>query len=180
MVIALAGRRVDAPGAAQSRFPAKNVGLVRDRIANLLKLQQAKTLVCSAACGADLIALAAAGDLGIRRIVVLPYSRDVFLRTSVIDRPGDWGESYDRVMDEVEGKNDVVVLGYAENDDAAYSATNLAILEQAEKVARKENLPIAAVVVWDGKSRGEGDFTEQFKEEAKRRGINPTEIPTLN
>ncbi|HKD13457.1 MAG TPA: hypothetical protein VKE71_02835, partial [Candidatus Angelobacter sp.] len=61
----------------------------------------------------------------------------------------------------------------------AYSATNLAILDYATKVAREATLPIAAVIVWDGKSRGKEDFTEQFRNEARSRGIEVVEVRTL-
>lgn len=180
MVIALAGRRIDAPNASQPRFPAANLERVQERIRSLLKLWEVRTLVCSAACGSDLIALLAAGGLGARRIVVLPYAREIFRKTSVVDQPGIWGESYDQVLDEVQAQNDLIVLGYAEDNDAAYSATNIAILEQGQKAAHQANLPLTAVVVWDGKSRGEGDFTEQFRNEAKNRGIQTLEIRTLD
>ena len=60
MIVALAGRRIDAPGADAERFPLAAVELVRERLHNLLSEKGASTLVCSAACGADLLALAAA------------------------------------------------------------------------------------------------------------------------
>src|SRR5215471_9178017 len=167
MVIALAGRRVDAAKAEKPRFPAEKLGVVKERIRDLLKRRKATALVCSGACGADLLALQAAGDIGIRRIVILPYAADIFRRTSVVDRPGDWGDSYDQIIDQVQKEKNLVVLGYAEGDSAAYSATNHAILDHATKTAREANLPIAAVVVWDGKSRGQDDFTEQFQNEAR-------------
>ena len=63
-VIALAGRRIDAPETKPARFPLKNVPIVRERLAALLAAEHAEALVCSAACGADLIALAEAERLG--------------------------------------------------------------------------------------------------------------------
>jgi len=180
MVIALAGRRVDAPNAKEPRFPPEKLDVVKSRLHDLFKRRQAKALVCSAACGTDLLALQVAGDLGIRRRVVLPYKADVFRRTSVVDRPGDWGEPYDQVIDQIQKTKDFVVLGYAEDDSAAYSATNLAILDHAAKIAGEAKLPIAAVIVWDGKSRGPEDFTEQFKNEARSRGIEVIEVRTLD
>src|SRR5215470_15484511 len=157
MVIALAGRRVDAPNAKEPRFPSNKLDVVKERLHDLFTGRKATALVCSAACGADLLALQVAGDLGIRRSVVLPYKPDVFRRTSVVDRPGDWGEPYDRIIAQVQKTNNLVILGYAEDDPAAYSATNHAILDHATKIAREAKLPIAAVVVWDGKSRGKDD-----------------------
>src|ERR1019366_7008755 len=101
MIIALAGRRVDSADAKESRFPLRNVGIVRTRARAALKEIGATALVSSAACGADLIALSEAGKLGLRRRVVLPFERSRFRDTSVTDRPGDWGPLYDQVLDAV-------------------------------------------------------------------------------
>jgi len=179
MVIALAGRRVDAPNAKEPRFPAEKLGVVEERLRDLFTKRKATALVCSAACGSDILALKVAWDLGIKRTVVLPYKPDIFRRTSVVDRPGEWGQPYDRIIDQVQKTNDLAILGYAEDDSAAYSATNHAILDHASKIAREKNLPVAAVVVWDGKSRGPEDFTEQFQNDARSRGIEVLEVKTL-
>ena len=179
MIIALAGRRVDPPGAETPRFPPANVTTVQERIHRLLVEQQAQAVVCSAACGADLLALEAAGDLGIRRRIVLPYARDRFRATSVVDRPGDWGERFDRILDVVAASGDLVELGYAEGEDAAYLATNHAILEQAAILAELAQQAIGAAVVWDGASRGEDDVTAAFLQEAKRLGMTVWTVSTL-
>ena len=55
-VAALAGRRIDAADAAGARFPLANAEVVRARLQALLRAEQGRALVCSAACGADLIA----------------------------------------------------------------------------------------------------------------------------
>jgi hypothetical protein len=180
MIVALAGRRVDASDATESRFPPENIGIVKERIRSMFRDQKATTLVCSAACGADLLALEAAQDSEIRRRVVLPFTREEFRRTSVADRPGSWGKSFDRVLDDVQLERDLVLLGYAENDSAAYAATNSAILDEGIIIARTSGLALTAVVVWDCKSRGPDDLTEQFKKEAQRRHLPVLEIPTMD
>src|SRR5262245_52110419 len=67
MVVALAGRRIDAPRAAMPRFPLERRSAVRRRIRVQLELLGADVLVSSAACGADLLAQDIAGKLGLRR-----------------------------------------------------------------------------------------------------------------
>lgn len=190
-VIALAGRRVDLPDQSAPRFPLDNVGLVRARVEGLLQRLQPAVLVCSAACGADLLALDAAGTLGLRRRVVLPFDRAVFRRTSVVDRPGDWGPLYDRVIEEVEAAGDLIDLGYAAGDHSAYSAANERILDDALSLAHANSArptepasPIApekavAVIVWEGRSRGADDLTEQFAVSARLRGLVVEEILTV-
>ena len=177
MIIALAGRRVDSPEAKDTRFPLQNVGIVRERIRALLQ-ENAAALVSSAACGADLIALSEAGKLGLRRRVVLPFERPRFRETSVTDRPGDWGPLFDEVLDAVEAAGDLVVLQEG-SDDEAYALANRAILDESLALAKTAHQPVRAVLVWDGKSRGDHDLTEDFGVEARKRGMPVTDVPTI-
>lgn len=177
MIIALAGRRVDAPDASQPRFPLQNVEKVGTAVRALLQQHNATAVVCSAACGADLIGLAEAGKLGLRRRIVLPFGREKFRESSVVDRPGEWGKLYDRVLDEVEAKGDLVVIKVEKADDA-YSATNRAILEDAIALGQAATEPVTAGLLWDGTSRGDKDYTDQFGAEARTRGLEVFEIPT--
>ncbi len=178
-VVALAGRRIDAPEAAKPRFPAANTHQVLERIREMLSAQQASVLVSSAACGADLLALDAATQLGIRRRIVLPFAREIFRSTSVVDRPGDWGGRYDRILDDVERSGDLVVLGYRNGDAHAYTAANDAILNEAGSLASASGHPVIAVIVWDGQPRGRDDVTEHFLNAAARRGIHAYQVSTL-
>ena len=178
MIIALAGRRVDAADAKEQRFPLQNVDVVKERVRAMLKVRGATALVSAAACGADLIALSEAGSLGIRRRVVLPFDRDRFKTTSVTDRPGDWGPLYDQVLNEVEAAGDLVV-GKQTSADEDYAAANLAILDEAIRLGAKLNEPVGATLVWDGASRGENDITEKFGEEARQRGLALIEVKTV-
>jgi hypothetical protein len=178
MIIAFAGRRVDAPGSDEVRFPAENVDAVREKIRAALIEANAEGLVCAAACGADLLALEVAGDLGLRRRVVLPYAKDRFRKSSVVDRPGDWGRRFDRILAEVEASGDVTINNYEEAEDA-YFAANHDILDTAEDFAESRKQEIGALVAWNGVSRGEEDVTAHFLEEAKGRGLRVGEVLTV-
>ncbi|BDA70762.1 hypothetical protein CAL7716_049280 [Calothrix sp. PCC 7716] len=192
IVVALAGRRIDAPNAEKPRFPSENTEKVRKCISDLLMKHNAATLVCSAACGADLIALDAAGKLGLRRRIILPFERGRFREMSVTDRPGDWGVMFDRIYDEVQAAGDLVILNKSEQDETAFIATNEAIINEALSFAcssakeQKANNKISegkllAVIVWDGIPRNEGatDMTEAFMLEARKHGFAIAEITTL-
>ena len=79
MIVTLAGRRIDAPNASIVRFPLDKSPTVHRRIQKLLEDYQVTALVSSAACGADLLALDVAGQLGIRRRVILSLARALSL-----------------------------------------------------------------------------------------------------
>ena len=174
MVFALAGRRIDSPQAEPARFPLRNLDLVRSRLRALFDRGGGNTLICSAACGADLLALDAAGELNMQRRVILPFDREQFRETSVTDRPGDWGPIYDRVLDEVERAGNLLVES-APPGEAAYAHAEFRILEEAARAGGSQ----AAVVVWDGQERGPGDLTALFAHTARERGIAVIEISTL-
>ena len=178
MIICLAGRRIDAVDAEQRRFPSENVAMVQQRIGAALEGHGATVLVGSAACGADLLALTEAGQRGLRCRVILPFNREKFRETSVMDRPGDWSALYDRVMDEVEKKGDLLVIA-AGSEDEAYAKTNHAIVDDALSIGNIVEEEVAAIVVWDGKSRGQGDLTEEFSHYAKSKGIRIVEVSTI-
>ncbi len=177
MIVALAGRRIDSADSTEPRFPLQNVETVRTRIRSLLKEKNAAALVSSAACGADLIALSEAGQLGLKRRVILPFERRRFRQTSVTDRPGDWGPIYDEILDAVEPAGDLVVLKDG-MDEEAYAAANQAIFDEALALAQVIHQSVSAVLIWDGVTRGGRDLTAEFGVEARRRGLAVTEIPT--
>lgn len=179
MIITLAGRRIDPQDAPIARFPLEMRAIVRKRIQNLLKEHQATALVSSAACGADLLALEAAGNLGLRRRIILSFEPERFRIASVTDRPGDWGALYDQIISEVKTVGDLVLLNEEKDDDATFIRTNGVILDEAQKLAQEADAEtVLAVLVWEGKSRGAGDITAAFANEARARSIPVTEITT--
>jgi hypothetical protein len=176
-VLALAGRRIDAVGAEPARFPLSQVEAVRRRLNSLMVERQIGAVVCSAACGADLVALEEAGNLGLRRRVVLPFAKARFRETSVVDRPGDWGEVYDRVIAEVEARGDLIVLPPTAGDkNDSYRAANEAIIREAETIAGPGER--MAAIVWEGSAHSKTDATDDFRVLAEEAGFSQCVIPT--
>jgi hypothetical protein len=175
-VAALAGRRVDPPGSDLRRFPLERVEAVRDGITSLMLHYSVRLLICSAACGADLLALEAAAVLGLPCCVVLPYDPKEFRLTSVVDRPGNWGVVYDRVIAAAVGSDQLIVLGGRPGDDRAYSRATLTIIEKAAAAAAPD--PALAVIVWEGIARKKDDATAEFRRLAKRAGFDEHIVST--
>jgi hypothetical protein len=186
-VVALAGRRIDAPDTAPPRFPLENVAAVRQRIADLLAAERVTDLVCAAACGADLIALEEAGRLGLRRRIVLPFAAERFRETSVTDRPGDWGPVYDQMIAAVAAQGGIVVCDPVEGDDeAAYAAANHAIIREAQAQAQVqartsgEDARRLVVIVWEGAERATTDASGELRRLALAAGFEERNVPTLD
>ena len=190
-IVAFAGRRIDATDVETPRFPLTQVDVVLKKIEELFRRDNVKTLIGSAACGADLIALRVAQKLGINYRVILPFVSERFRVTSVMDRPctqeWNWGVLFDQVIDIAQGNGELVVVKTDEDRQNPYQAVNQAILNealqqgriQAATVSPQEIHQVQAVIVWDGHTRGPRDLTLHFAEEARSRGLIVKEILTL-
>lgn len=184
-VAALAGRRPDEEGASPPRFPLRAATSVQEALHDLFGRENVQVLVCSAACGADIIALTAARDLGLRRRVVLPFAPDAFVRTSVVDRPGDWEQRYWDVIEEVRAAGDLVVLDGDPEVDESYAAASAAILREAIAIAGSDDggtgaARLMAIAVWEGAKRQDGkDETASLLNRARKAGAAIREVSTL-
>ena len=190
-IVAFAGRRIDATDVETPRFPLTQVDVVQKKIEELFRRDNVKTLTCSAACGADLIALQVAQKLGIHYRIILPFVSERFRVTSVMDRPctqeWNWGILFDQVVDIAQEKGELVVVETDEDRQTAYQSVNQAILNealqqgriQAATVPLQEIHQVQAVIAWDGHARGPRDLTLHFAEEARSRGLVVKEILTL-
>ena len=184
-VVALGGRRIDAEPTPTPRFPFDQVDRVGMEIADQLRRTQAVALVCSAACGADLIALETAQQMGLPTRIVLPFSATRFRETSVVDRPHPefWGSMFDRATSAARAHGDLIELDAVEADDA-YSMANGVIIREARKLAGVKNqersLRLIALVVWEGASRGPDDNTNKFVQLAQESGFRIEQVLTLD
>jgi len=158
-VAALAGRRIDALDADDSHFPFSEAEYVARKLLRRFRQERIERLVCAAACGADILALEAAEELAIPSTVVLPFAPHIFRDISVTDRPGSWGERFDRLVIAARARGDLVELGLDAEDENAFATTNDRIVQIARDAAFFRKL---AFVVWEGRSWGKGDSTAEF------------------
>jgi hypothetical protein len=158
--------------------------LVKERLRRLFLETGTRTVVSSAACGADLIALEIAEELHLGRRIVLPFDARRFRDVSVTDRPGDWGAAFDRIVESARAAGDLMILdppdgaAAADNDVADLAATE-AILDETKRQAKDLGVPAAAAIVWNGDSRGIEDLTIQFRRRAVARSLRVFEVLTV-
>jgi hypothetical protein len=177
-VLALAGRRIDPAGANEPRFPPENEAMVAVRIRNVMVSAASQAVVCSAACGADILALEAAAQLGLGRRVVLPFSRQQFRATSVADRGEEWGRRFDAILQQMPSE-DILELNLQGGNTEAYATTNSKIIDEAAGWASMTGRRTLAMLVWNGFSRGGTDLTDGFRRLAVERKLEVIPVPTL-
>ncbi|HEX5440873.1 MAG TPA: hypothetical protein VFW76_08320, partial [Ktedonobacterales bacterium] len=120
--------------------------------------------------------------------VVLPFNREQFRASSVVDRPGDWGPLFDELVDEAERAGRLTVMKPAGDNHDAYLDAVTTMLDMAAalsgRAAAGAHQPttdpgmVTAVAVWNGESRGSRDVTVFFIDEAKKRGFATSAIGT--
>jgi len=174
-IIALAGRRIDAVDADVPRFPLVEAEHVARKLYRRFRQESVVRLICSAACGADIIALEVADKLAIPATVVLPFASSIFRRISVADRPGDWGGRFDRLMAETRDRGDLVELSLDAGDKNAFAVANDRIIQIASTSGSYRRL---AFVVWDGHARGHDDSTANFLSKALSCGFEKRSMLT--
>ena len=191
-ILAFAGRRIDAPQASPSRFPLSEVHRVCRQVEIVLREQRVTLVVGSAACGADLIVLQVAQQIGIRFRILLPCSRELFRATSVEDRPWseewNWGRLYDQLMDLAQQVGDLKILEGLPEGHLGYQAVTEALVREAIALGERPSrlaggygpVQVQALMIWDGQSRGPHDLTLHFSEEARAQGLPLVEILTCS
>jgi hypothetical protein len=97
-VIAFVGHMIDSPGRAP-RFPAALAPAVGMAIRSQLARLHKPIVYTSAACGADLLLIEAALDMGAEVNIVLPFDRQDFVRTSVAVGGEAWSGRFDNAME---------------------------------------------------------------------------------
>jgi predicted acylesterase/phospholipase RssA len=145
--------------------------MVRNDIQRLLVEYGIGTLVSSAACGADIVALEVAAELGLRLVIVLPFERDEFRVTSVTDRGEGWGARFDALLDAPNLPRELIVLTRTSgSDDEAYAEATKRLLTEASQRAPKGTSPLA-IVAWEGRARAGTDATRDFLDRATAAGM---------
>ena len=78
--------------AQSARFPPSNVEAVLKRIRKVFARDKPSALVCSGACGADLLGNRGGNGAAHETLHLAGAEPAEFRKTSVTDRPGNWGE----------------------------------------------------------------------------------------
>jgi len=179
VIVVFGGVQIDGADTKPSRFREDAVAEVARRVAAVLKDLHPRLVLGAAASGADLTVLRAARRIGLRRLVVLPFSVDRFRQTSVASRGQRWVDAYDRTLASLRA-DELEILDETE-DDTVYQRTNTRLLDRAEQLAAGGDAggeeEIALLVLrpaWGAR----GSVTDDLVAQAAGRGLEIVEVAT--
>ncbi len=148
------GHMVDRPGRSKPRFPSELESAVAARITTAIKPYAAKDTgfvmgFASCARGGDILFHERCRAFGLPTTIVLPFSPDLFVQTSVKGIPGsDWEQRFWSIWTTtLEARREIMNL--PQSDDA-YSACNIRLLERA-----RQHGTVHLIALWDGR-KGDG------------------------
>jgi len=147
-IVAFAGHMIDRPDRATPRFPPSIEATVRAELRSRLAAIAPAAVYASAACGADLMCLEIARELGAETHVVLPFPAAEFRRVSVDFAGPSWGERFDR---ELAGASSVTVTSdhYASGSAATFEYANLILTGAARLRAQQLDTSLEALAISD-------------------------------
>jgi hypothetical protein len=151
-VVVFAGHRIDGAGEPR-RFPPGAEAKVRAAIVARLRAVNAGFGFSAAANGAEPLFQEAMRDAAIdgETFVVLPYSRDEFVETSVDGAPGgEWRQRFEAVL--ARATEPAIATGERSVDTGLlFEYAHTLLLGFAALQARAVDAPVIPMVLWDGK-----------------------------
>jgi len=97
-VVAFAGHMVDGPNRKTPRFPSAIEGKVKDAIKGAIRTLHASIGYCSLASGADILFAEAMAEEGGEVHVLMPFSKDDFIQTSLLFAGEQWVKRFEDLM----------------------------------------------------------------------------------
>lgn len=139
--IIFTGHMIDLPDRQSPRFPPELEPLAGIEIKQKLRELKAEFSddiigFSSAARGGDILFVEACESLAVPTVVILPFSRERFIETSVAGvTSGDWISRFDRALDRL-GPPRVEIMAEAATPEA-YDACNLRLLARAREAGKQ-------------------------------------------
>jgi hypothetical protein len=147
-VVVYSGHMIDRPDRTPPRFPAKIEGRVRELLREHLGRLAPVAAYGSAACGADILCLEIARELGCETHIILPFPAADFRQASVDFAGADWGERFERA---IAAADTVTVTSdhHARGSAATFDYANLVLTGMGRLRAQTMDAPLRAVAVRD-------------------------------
>ena len=175
-IVVFAGHMIDDARRAVPRFPASLEAAVRRELQTRLPALAPAAVYASAACGADLLCLEIARELGAETHVVLPFPAADFRRVSVDFASASWGERFERAL---AAASSVTVTSdhYASGSAATFEYANLVLTGGARLRAQQLDTSLEALAVCDLEADPRRGGTAWTLGQWRQAGLHVDRIP---
>ena len=177
-VVAFTGHMIDRRDRATPRFPAEHGPAVEAIVRARLGAIGPAAVYGSAACGADLICLEAASELGCETHVVLPFPPAAFREASVDYAGADWSTRFEAAL----ARADSVTIASdhrARESTATYEYANLMLTGMARLRAQTLDTGVIGLAVHDPAAVGAPGGTASMMALWRSQGL-PVEVVGLD
>lgn len=151
-VVHYCGHRI-LPAGQMGRFPAEEESHVRDELDRTFERLDAKYGFGSLAAGADILAAEALLDRGAELHVVLPFNKDEFVRTSVVQAGNAWVDRFEKCLARADSV-EIASTGEYLDDPVMFDFCARIAMGDALLRARYLEAEPHQVAVWDGTPSG--------------------------
>jgi hypothetical protein len=174
-IVAFTGHMIDRPNRVTPRFPASLEIPVRAELRSRLAAIAPAAVYASAACGADLLCLEIARELGAETHIVLPFPAEEFRRVSVDFAGALWSDRFER---EIAAASSVTVTSdhYASGSAATFEYANLILTGAARLRAQQLDTSLKAVALSDAGAAPIRGGTAWTLAQWKRAGIDTDRV----
>lgn len=172
-VLMFSGHRTDAPSRSSPRFPEAKAGKAAEQIASFLAewdVGPGDLAICGGARGGDILFAEACLARGAKVRMLLARKVEPFISDSV--EYADWIARFRALLPKCEVAEQPDRLGPPTGGESPHSRNNRWILNMAASAGRTGQL--YALLLWDGKSEGDGPGgTAHFVTVSDRAGAHP-------
>lgn len=174
-VVAYSGHMIDRSDRSAPRFPAELEERVRSELRERLLALAPLAVYGSAACGADLLCVELARELGCETHIVLPFPADEFARASVDFAGAQWHERFERALATA---SSVAVTSdhHARGSAATFEYANLVLTGMAKLRAKTLDTRLHALAVRDPADTRDAGGTSSIVALWRKHGIAVDEI----
>jgi tetratricopeptide (TPR) repeat protein len=175
-VLVFSGHMIDRPDRPAPRFPPDSEPAIAETVHSRLAEVRPVAVYGSAACGADILCLEAARDLGAEIHITLPFPPTEFREFSV-DFPatGNWGERFDSLLEAADSLT-VTSENRASGSASTFHYANIVQTGLCRLRAELLGTTTVGLAVWDGQVGDDAGGTATAVDLWQRRGMGVIRI----
>lgn len=173
-IVVFRGHMMDRPGQSP-RLTPEIEPVIRQQISDMLDRIDPQIGYTAAACGSDIIFAEEMIKRGRSLQIVLPYSVEEFIESSVAFAGEDWVKRFHAVL-AATGQPMIASPHRPKDSDIVFRYANQILLGRAMLRARSLDASVAGIIVWDGQQGRSSGGVSAMADACRQRGVPINQI----